>query len=270
MLANPWIAALFALFLWWFSTGAILWVVRRADNQSPDGHVTSALLASPVVFAGVVALMASLPDTSPAGAWIGFVAALLIWGWIELAFLTGLVAGPNRVPCPDHVAGWERFTRAWGTVAYHELLLVTALAAIALLSWDAANQTALWTFGILFFARISAKLNLFLGVPKINTEFLPGPLLHLPSHMRIRRLNWVFPGSITALSLGLGCWLNLLVSTGNVSFALLATITALALLEHWLMVLSLPDEKLWRWMIPAQTKRPEAAPPASSGGVHGL
>jgi hypothetical protein len=24
----------------------------------------------------------------------------------------------------------------------------------------------------------------------------------------------------------------------------------LALLEHWFMVLPLPDEKLWRWMMP--------------------
>jgi hypothetical protein len=28
-MATPWIAALFALFVWWFSTGAILYVVRR-------------------------------------------------------------------------------------------------------------------------------------------------------------------------------------------------------------------------------------------------
>jgi hypothetical protein len=31
-LADPWIAALAALFLWWFSTGAILLVVRLADR----------------------------------------------------------------------------------------------------------------------------------------------------------------------------------------------------------------------------------------------
>jgi putative photosynthetic complex assembly protein 2 len=33
-------------------------------------------------------------------------------------------------------------------------------------------------------------------------------------------------------------------------FALLAALTILALLEHWFMVLPLPDQKLWRWMIP--------------------
>ncbi len=270
MLAAPWIAALFALFLWWFSTGAILWVVRKADNQSPDGHVMTALLAMPVVFAGAIALMASLPDSSSGGAWIGFIAAIAIWGWIELAFLTGLVAGPNRAPCPPEAAGWDRFVRAWGTIAHHEFLLVGALAAIAMLSWEAVNQTAMWTFAILFFARVSAKLNLFFGVPKINTEFLPGPMLHLPSHMRIRRLNWVFPVSVTALTLGFGGCINLLMTEGDVGYAFLAAITGLALLEHWLMILPLPDAKLWRWMIPAQTNRPGASPPSSSGGVHGL
>ncbi|MEM8537955.1 MAG: DUF3623 family protein, partial [Pseudomonadota bacterium] len=39
-------------------------------------------------------------------------------------------------------------------------------------------------------------------------------------------------------------------------FALLAAITALALLEHWLMVLPLPDAKLWRWMLPAPKQSP--------------
>ena len=273
MIDSPWIAALFALFLWWFSTGAILWVVRRADNQGPDtqgGHVMTALLASPVFVAGAIALMASLPDQSAGGAWIGFVAAIALWGWIELAFLTGLIAGPNRAPCPEDASDWDRFHRAWGTIAYHETLLVSALVAVALLSWEAPNQTAFLTFAILFFARVSAKLNLFFGVPKINTEFLPGPMLHLPSHFRIRRLNWVFPGSVTLLTLALGCWLNLLITSGGVGFAFLASITALALLEHWLMILPLPDEKLWRWMIPAQTNRPGVEPPRPLGGNHGL
>ncbi len=270
MLDNTWIAALFALFLWWFSTGAILWVVRRADNQAPDGHVMTALITMPVLFAGAIALMASLPDATPGGAWIGFIAAIAIWGWIELAFLTGVIAGPNRSPCPEDAAEWDRFVRAWGTIAYHETLLIVALIGIIALSVGEPNQTAAWTFAVLFFARVSAKLNLFLGVPKINTDLLPQTMLHLPSHFRIRRLNWAFPVSVTALTLALGVWVNLLMTTGGVNFAFLAALTALALLEHWLMILPLPDDKLWRWMIPAQPNRPGETPPKSSGEVHGL
>ena len=35
-----------------------------------------------------------------------------------------------------------------------------------------------------------------------------------------------------------------------IGHVLLAVLTALALLEHWFMVLPLPDQKLWRWMLP--------------------
>jgi len=33
-------------------------------------------------------------------------------------------------------------------------------------------------------------------------------------------------------------------------FALLSALTALALLEHWMMLIPLADTKLWRWMMP--------------------
>ena len=36
-------------------------------------------------------------------------------------------------------------------------------------------------------------------------------------------------------------------------FKFIATLTVLALIEHWFMVLPLPDAKLWRWMIPAKS-----------------
>lgn len=254
MLSSPWIAALSALFLWWFSTGAILWVVKRADEDGPDGHVWASLLSMPVMFAGVVGLMMSLDQTGPSGAYIGFLSSLAIWGWIEMSFLTGLVTGPNRAPCPAAAHGWVRFRAALSAIAYHEGLLVLALLALWGISHGSENQLAFWTFAVLFFARVSAKLNLFLGVPKINTEFLPRPLAHIPSYFRIRKFNWMFPISVTFLTLAVGCWLERLYTTGDIAFSLLAALTALALLEHWLMVLPLPDEKLWRWMLPEPKK----------------
>jgi putative photosynthetic complex assembly protein 2 len=251
MMESPWIAALSALFLWWFSTGAILWVVRKADSDGPDGHIWASLLSVPVLFAGVVGLNMSLELSGASGAYVGFLAALAIWGWIEQAFLSGLVTGPNRAACPVASTGWNRFIHAVGTIAYHEGLLVVALIALWMVSANSDNQIAFWTFSVLFFARVSAKLNLFFGVPHINTEFIPKPLAHLPSYFRIRKINWVFPFSISGLTFAVACWLERLYATGDVAFAFLAALTALALLEHWLMVLPLPDAKLWRWMLPA-------------------
>jgi putative photosynthetic complex assembly protein 2 len=253
--SSPWTAALLALFTWWFATGAILYVVKRADREGRDAHVWSVLLGLPVLFAGVVGFLDSLDDASVGGIYWAFFSALLIWGWIELAFLSGVVTGPNRRVCPAGTPEWERFLRAWGTIAYHEMLLAVTLVLMGWLAWNADNAFGFWTFALLFFARVTAKLNLFFGVPKINTEFLPEPLRHLPSHFRFSKMNAFFPVSVTALTFALGCWFERLYAVNDpaqlVGFALLASMTALALLEHWFMVLPLPDEKLWRWMIPA-------------------
>jgi putative photosynthetic complex assembly protein 2 len=119
-------------------------------------------------------------DDSVAGVYWVFSAALAIWGWIELAFLTGIITGPNQ-PLPEGHSEWGRFIRAWGTVAYHEMLLAGSPDR---LSWPA--PAAENTFGRLdlwrAFARgFQAKLNLYLGVRKINTEFIPNPLAICPA-----------------------------------------------------------------------------------------
>jgi putative photosynthetic complex assembly protein 2 len=213
------------------------------------------MVGLPFLGAGIYMLAESLHVAGIGGAYAGFFAALLIWGWIELAFLTGIITGPAPRDCPPGVVGFERFLRAWGTVAYHEMLLTVTLVLVAYASWEAENMFSFWTFAVLYFARISAKLNLFFGVPKINVEFLPSPLSHLPSHFKRASMNGLFPLSITALTFAVACWLERIWSAGTpaeaAGFALLAALTGLALLEHWLMVLPLPDEKLWRWMIPA-------------------
>ena len=51
--------------------------------------------------------------------------------------------------------------------------LLAALITLVLGTWGAENTFGMWTFAILYFARISAKLNLYLGVPKRQ---LPRPL----------------------------------------------------------------------------------------------
>jgi putative photosynthetic complex assembly protein 2 len=270
-MASPWIAALLALFLWWFSTGAILVAVRHADRAGRRTSVTATVAALPVLVLGLWGFDATLGDLSTGAVYFAFLAALAIWGWVEFAFLTGTVTGPVLQPCPSDLPEWERFIRAWGTVAYHEMLL----AALLIVLWIHAHGTphvfGFWTFAVLYAARISAKLNLFFGVPRINVEFLPTALRHLPSHFRIARLNWMFPVSVTALTFAVACWLERLFAAGSpgetVGFALLAALTSLALLEHWLMVLPLPDAKLWRWMLPAP-KPPEIS--ANPEGHHGL
>jgi putative photosynthetic complex assembly protein 2 len=253
-MTNPWAAALVTLFLWWFSTGAILWRVRHADRLDGRAHAQSVLMGLPLLALGIWGLGVSLDETDPNGTYIAFLSALAVWGWIELAFLSGVITGPNTDPCPPFARGWDRFWRATLTLIWHEATLVAALALLTYAAWNAANPFGLYTFALLFFARASAKLNLFFGVPRINVEFLPRPLAHLASHFRHARMNWLFPVSVTALTFATGCWLERAISAPTdatlIGHILLAALTALALLEHWFMVLPLPDQKLWRWMLP--------------------
>jgi putative photosynthetic complex assembly protein 2 len=264
-LANPWIAAAIALMLWWLSTGLILWRVRVADNAGGMAHQRSVILGAPLLALGALALVTTRDDPSTAGVYGAFVGALAVWGWIELAFLSGVITGPHRYVCPPRTPGFERFIRAFGTIAWHEGLLAMTTVALGLWLAHAANPFAFLTFATLFLARVSAKLNLFFGVPRINLEFIPRPLRHLTSHFRVAPMTFMFPVSVTALSVATALWADRagLASAGDghaTGYALLAALTALALLEHWFMVLPVPDQKLWRWMIPAphtsQTKDP--------------
>ncbi len=256
---NPWIAAVSALFLWWFSTGLILWRVRAADNAGQDAHLWSCLLALPLLAGGVYGAALTANDTSVGGAYLAFISALAIWGWIELAFLSGIITGPNTAVCPPTARLPERLVRAVGTIAWHEAALLAMLVVLGFIS--TANPMAFLTFGLLFVARVLAKLNLFLGVPRINIEFLPRPLNHLPSHFRRSRPSLFFPVSVLFLAalsnMLFGFAREATTPETTVGFALLTCLAALALLEHLFMVLPLPDQKLWRWMMPAPKPMPK-------------
>jgi len=244
-----------AVFLWWFSTGAILLVVRRADRKGGDAHLMAVLFGLPFLALGIAAVAMSLHTQDLTSVYLGFLGALAIWGWVELAFLTGVIAGPMRDDCPKGLEGSARFTRAFNTVVHHELLLFVGLLGLLFVSTGAANRMALATYLILFLARISAKLNLFFGVPRINTEFIPDRLTHLKSYFHKGSVTFAFPIAITVLTALLAVCMERLITAETAvtqaGFALLTALSGLALLEHWLMVVPLPDAKLWRWMLPA-------------------
>ncbi|MEL6977522.1 MAG: putative photosynthetic complex assembly protein PuhE [Pseudomonadota bacterium] len=271
MAQNPWIAALFALFAWWFSTGLILVVVARADRRrnAESAHLRMTLFTLPLLALGWFGFVETMGATDLASIYGAFLSALLIWGWFELAFLCGVLTGPNRRPCPPGAPEWERFLRAWGTIAYSEMALIATMIAVAALGAGAPNGVGVWTFGLLFAARISAKLNLYLGVRQVNEAFLPQPMRHLPSHFRSAPMNPLFPLSVTALTLATAYWLHQIAGAAPeapmaAGYALLAALTALALVEHWAMILPVADAKLWSWLSPDLTASERAASAASA------
>lgn len=265
------IASLSAIFSWWLFTGVILLVVRLGDRFDTSVRTSLCWASFPIALLGVWGMMSTAHLASLGAVYGAFLSALLIWGWIEFAFLTGVITGPNRTECPKDINELERFIRAWGTLAYHEIALLVALLLVIFVTWGATNTFGAWTFIILYGARVFAKLNLYFGVPRVNVEFIPKALTHLISHFKIAALNWFFPLSVTLLTFALGCWVERIFASSSVEeitgFTLLAAMTSMALLEHWVMVLPVPDARLWRWMLP---QKETVTTPIRRKDSHGL
>lgn len=243
------LAAAFVTFVWFFATGAILWM-NRLPREHHEGAV---VMATPVLAVGACGLIVAAGETGPAAAYLAFLSAILVWGWHELSFLMGVVTGPNRSPLPDGVRGWARFRASAGTVIHHEIALFATLGMVALLSWGSANQVGTLTFAILFAMRISTKLNIFLGVSNLSSEMLPDHLGYMKSHFRKARMNPLFPLSLLASLLLIG-WLgrHAMDDTGA---ALLLSLAFLGLVEHGFMMLPFRDHELWKWAMPMNERK---------------
>ncbi len=252
--------ALYAVFVWWFATGLIL----HLDGLRPETFRWSLGGATVVLAAACWGLAASAADPSPGGAFLAFTCALLAWGWVELSFLTGWLTGPRKAPLEPGSSGWPRFLAALGAVLWHELAILAGAALVAALTWGGPNQIGAGTFLVLAAMRLSAKLNVFLGVRNLAESFLPDHLSHLRSFFRRRRANALFPFSVAGSTLACALLFGEAFALGAdpfraVGFTLLGTLMALAVLEHWFMVLPLPSEALWRWALRSRPPGPPAA-----------
>jgi len=253
------LAALFTLVVWWGSTGLIIYL----DGLRRETFRWTMLGATTLLLVALFGLHALSRQADAAGAWLGFVCGLLCWAWIEIAFLTGLVTGPNRTPCPPGTRGWPRLRAALGAILWHELAIVAMAGAILAVSWGGSNQVGLWTFLAFLVMRQSAKLNVYLGVRNLSEAFLPDHLRYLESFFARRRMNLLFPVSVLA---GLGACALLVAAAFDpaatrheaIGYTLLASLVALGLLEHVFMVLPIPADGLWRWSLNSRAAREQA------------
>ena len=174
--------AAYAVLVWWFTTGIILFL----DGLPRTTFRWSMAGATVVLVPTAYLLRASAVDTSVSGAYTAFTCAIMIWGWLEMSFLMGFITGPRRHGCRERCSGWRHFIHATQAIIYNELATVVAAAAIAGATWRAPNRVALWTYLVLWSMRLSAKLNLFLGVPNLGEKFLPAHLQYLKGFFRKR------------------------------------------------------------------------------------
>ncbi len=270
MLGDLLFPLIYAALVWWASTGVILWLIGRPRGT----FLGTALGATLVLGASTFALLELRDETGLLGAYAGFAAGVLLWAWHETMFLLGYISGPRRAPCPRGLAAWPRFVASAQTVIHHELAIATHAVLIAWMSWGAANQFAALTFFLLWGMRLSAKLIVFLGAPNVAEDFLPGHLRYLASYFGKKAVTPVFPIVITIVTTVAAAiaYEATLFSPGSFAaagFTMLAGLAALAVFEHWALVLPTPEATLWNW---ALRNNRGSAPNARQGigGRHGL
>jgi len=239
---------LVAALIWWFSTGAILWLDRRPRETFGWSFAAATIVA----VGALIALYASAGDQTVTSAYIAFCAAIAIWGWHEMSFLMGFITGPRRQELPSGVTGWRRFSLATATIIHHEVALAITAAALVALTWGQPNQIGTITFLVLWGLRLSAKFNLFLGAPYRAEEMLPPHLAHLKSYFRHRRMNALFPLSIAsglalAWTLGALAFAPGATAFTHTGFSLVLAMTALGVIEHVFLFVPPPNALLWGW-----------------------
>lgn len=249
--------ALYALLLWWFSTGLILYAV----GLSPRSYRVSVGIAAVGLIVALWAL-AGGEKQSAADAYIGFACVLAVWGFVETTFLTGYVTGSRKTDCPTGASGWRRLRYAIETIIYHELLLIAAGVSIVIAT-SGRDRFAMALFAILWVMRLSSKLNLFLGVPTLNAELLPSHLMHLRSYFRRKRMNPLLPLSIAGSAVVTAFLIDRAFAEGAgeysvAAYVLLASLLGLALLEHLFMLMPIPIAGMWGPQIKARAESAEA------------
>ena len=254
--------ALFALFAWWFSTGAIIWL----DGLPRVTFKWTMAGATALAGVGFWLLWASAGGTDAHDAYLAFCGVLAVWAWLESSLYLGFVTGLPIERCAHDCKGWRHFGHALKANIWHELAIVALFGVVLWISWEAPNKTGLWTFLILWWMHESARLNVFLGVRNLNEHFLPEHLEFLKGFMRKADMNLLFPVSVTVSTVV--CALTAFAAFGaetdfeRTSMMFLTTIMALAIIEHWFLILPLPFEALWNWSLGSRDR--PAKPPAGA------
>jgi putative photosynthetic complex assembly protein 2 len=236
-------AIAFVIVLWGLSTAVIFYL----DSLPIKTFPWSMTVATLVLAASFYAIWSLRTDSTTSGIAISFAAGLLAWGWTEMALYMGFVTGPRKNRCAEGCSGVKHFGHAVSANLWHELAIIQFAVAI----WFSGNATATWCFMMLWLMHLSARLNVFLGVRNVSAEFVPAHMEVLKGFLRKRNMNPLFPFSCLAL-LALTVYLTLQTQTFSMTMA--TTLAAIGLLEHVLLMLPLPIERMWNWSLSRKSR----------------
>lgn len=237
--------------VWFVATGLVAW----ADNRPRATFSRSQMVGSISGIAGLVVILFASLSAEVWAVYLGFIGALMVWGWHEISFLTGAAAGPRRGLADPSLTGLARFRQAASTVMHHEVALALTAVLLISLSWEVPNAIGASVFALMLAMRLVSKINLFVGVPNSSVEMLPDHLAYLKSYFGPNRMTPLLALSMAGIA-GVAIWFAnaaLAAPAGSaqmVSASLLFTLSLLGVIEHLFLSLPFRDGMLWGWALP--------------------
>lgn len=257
---------IYAVFLWWFTTGLIMLVYHRSRTVTRWSFIGFSLAA----LVALVAVVVTRQWDGLRGVYVGLTGGLVLWGWQVASYYLGFITGDYhtslQLPLTTHrqmpqAPLAERFWLAFRASLHHELASLVGAIVLLALTWNQPNQWALWSYVALWAMHVSAKLNVFFGVRNFRIEFLPHHMHGLGALLtRDDDGNVFFPFSVmTATSIilvliyrGVALPLDAAHTSGTLA---IATLMLLGVMEHWLLVLPVPVA-LWGWGVRSLPDQP--------------
>ncbi|MEJ2541569.1 MAG: putative photosynthetic complex assembly protein PuhE [Gemmatimonadota bacterium] len=247
------------LLAWWVGTGAVFVAAR-------GGAVRRRWSFGLATAMGAVAL-AALPTlagrTDLGGILLALLAGFTLWAWVELSFYTGYVTGPSRALPPAGATLGVRFRHALAACLWHELTIPALGMVIWALAGSGEHLWSLWIYLTFWVLHEVARINVLVGVPHPFAELLPDHLDHLKPYLEPRRPGWLLPATLAAHVLALTVLVS--ASMGAVGtpallgWAAVSALVALGWIEHLVLLLPIPLERLWRSL---GMGKPQTAPEA--------
>jgi putative photosynthetic complex assembly protein 2 len=241
-------AIAFVVVLWALSTAAIFYLDSLPRRTFPLSFTLATLLS----LAALYVAWFLRHDVSSFAVLVSFASGMIVWGWTEMALYMGYITGPRKQRCPPGCKGRAHFVHAVQANLWHELVVI----GLAVLLWFSSNSMSFWCFTLLWLMHLSARLNVFLGVRNVSEEFVPEHMDVLKGFLRKRVMNPLFPISCGILAL---TFFWILQQTESLFTMLTATLVAIGFVEHILLMLPLPIERLWHWSL-SKSSRPEQGP----------
>jgi putative photosynthetic complex assembly protein 2 len=236
--------------LLWAASTALIFFLDSLPQRTFKWSMASATLLLALSLYGIWLWRG---ETSSFAVFASFTASMLVWGWMEMSLYMGYVTGVRKQSCPHGCHGVKHFGHAVAVNIWHELAIIAGVATLSIIG----NPMALWTYVMLWLMHLSARLNVFLGVRNISAEFVPEHMAVLRSFLRKRNMNPLFPVSCVVL-ISLTAWLAFNSGSSNLHYTIAATLAVIGLIEHVLLMLPLPVEKLWHW---SQARKAKPMPP---------